>query len=263
MKDLIGGRCLATLEHVGGACGPHRYRLSMHRKRRWSDIATPMQRARWIRPRRQWRYRRARVCRRLPRGEWFRARCRLAACSLTTGPSGRGDEIVGDLNRGSILKSGTTDERAKQRGVRPDPGQPRLIGDQSRDHLRLRPAELVQQTGLDPDHPCLFGPLSEKPAERVSIPPFGFTSELNTGFPINRDVAARSYAISLKHCNFQKTRRAGEALYFMSVTGGLNVRNCLRSQTWRCGDDMMAQNRRRLGDNYRTLQDGVAGRRQS
>src|SRR5260370_32108931 len=52
----------------------------------------------------------------------------FAANPLTTGSSGRGGDVVDDLNRGSTLqKSGAPDEHSKQRGVRPDPGQPRLI----------------------------------------------------------------------------------------------------------------------------------------
>src|SRR6478672_4626567 len=61
--------------------------------------------------------------------------CRLSPDDRLIGP---GSDVVDDLNRGSTLqKSGAPDEGAKQRGVRPDPGQPRLIGDQGVDHLRL------------------------------------------------------------------------------------------------------------------------------
>jgi hypothetical protein len=89
--------------------------------------------------------------------------CRLSPDDRLIGPGG---DVVDDLNRGSTLqKSGAPDERAKQRGVRPDPGQPRLIGDQGVDYLRLGLAEPVQQPCLDADDSCLLGPLPEKPVE--------------------------------------------------------------------------------------------------
>jgi hypothetical protein len=85
---------------------------------------------------------------------------------------GAGGDVVDYLNRGSTLqKSGAPDERAKQRGVRPDSGQPRLIGDQRVDHLRFGLAESVQQPCLNPDDSFLLGPLPEKPVEGVSTGP--------------------------------------------------------------------------------------------
>ena len=81
---------------------------------------------------------------------------------------GPGGDLVDDLDCGSALKqAATVDDRAKHRGVPPNPGVPWLVCDHGVDHLCLGPAEPVQQPCLDPDDPFLLDAVPKNPVEGV------------------------------------------------------------------------------------------------